>query len=184
MLCPSEITSASIAALTERLSQKRDEDRGKKEDLLMRLNAQYPQDIGILAACFLNHVKLQPGEAIYLPANEPHAYIAGDIVECMATSDNVIRAGLTPKLRDTTVLCNSLTYTMVHASLADIHILITESIFKGMPTILKGEKDAEGAVVYRPPFEEFEVRRIAPSVGEDPYTIPSNHVATSSLPQI
>ena len=113
MICSSEITSAAIAALTGRLSQKRDEDRSEKEQLLLTLNEQYPQDIGILAACFLNHVKLQPGEAIYLSANEPHAYIAGDIVECMATSDNVIRAGLTPKLRDTAVLCNSLTYNMV-----------------------------------------------------------------------
>ena len=38
-------------------------------------------------------------QAIYLPANEPHAYVSGELVECMATSDNVIRAGLTPKLR-------------------------------------------------------------------------------------
>ena len=38
-------------------------------------------------------------QAIYLGANVPHAYISGQIVECMATSDNVIRAGLTPKLR-------------------------------------------------------------------------------------
>ena len=38
-------------------------------------------------------------QAIYLGANVPHAYISGEIVECMATSDNVIRAGLTPKLR-------------------------------------------------------------------------------------
>ena len=38
-------------------------------------------------------------QAIYLAANVPHAYISGELVECMATSDNVIRAGLTPKLR-------------------------------------------------------------------------------------
>lgn len=44
-------------------------------------------------------MKLRSGEAIYLAANEPHAYVAGELVECMATSDNVIRAGLTPKFR-------------------------------------------------------------------------------------
>ncbi len=38
-------------------------------------------------------------QAMYLAANVPHAYIAGEAVECMATSDNVVRAGLTPKLR-------------------------------------------------------------------------------------
>ncbi len=52
-------------------------------------------------------------QAIYLAANEPHAYLSGELVECMATSDNVVRAGLTPKLRDTEVLCSSLTYTQV-----------------------------------------------------------------------
>lgn len=44
-------------------------------------------------------VRLAPGEAIYLAANEPHAYVSGELVECMAASDNVIRAGLTPKFR-------------------------------------------------------------------------------------
>jgi mannose-6-phosphate isomerase class I len=44
-------------------------------------------------------VRLAPGEAIFLAANEPHAYVSGELVECMATSDNVIRAGLTPKFR-------------------------------------------------------------------------------------
>ena len=44
-------------------------------------------------------VSLEPGEAIFLAANEPHAYVSGELVECMATSDNVIRAGLTPKFR-------------------------------------------------------------------------------------
>lgn len=38
-------------------------------------------------------------QAMYLAANVPHAYLSGEAVECMATSDNVVRAGLTPKLR-------------------------------------------------------------------------------------
>lgn len=70
-----------------------------------------PQDVGVLAAYFLNLVTLAPGQAMYLPANEPHAYVSGELVEAMAASDNVIRAGLTPKLRDTSVLCSSLTYS-------------------------------------------------------------------------
>ena len=67
----------------------------------------------MLSAFFLNLVELAPGQAIALAANEPHAYVSGELVECMATSDNVIRAGLTPKLRDTAVLCSSLTYSQV-----------------------------------------------------------------------
>ena len=47
---------------------------------------------------------------MYLPANEPHAYLSGELLEVMATSDNVIRAGLTPKFKHTVVLCESLTY--------------------------------------------------------------------------
>ena len=65
----------------------------------------------MLASYFLNLVTLAPGQAMYLPANEPHAYVSGELVEAMAASDNVIRAGLTPKLRDTGVLCSSLTYS-------------------------------------------------------------------------
>lgn len=55
-------------------------------------------------------VRLPPGHALYLPANEPHAYLAGELVEVMAASDNVIRAGLTPKFKDAEVLVESLTY--------------------------------------------------------------------------
>ena len=50
------------------------------------------------------------GVQVYLSANEPHAYLAGELVEVMASSDNVIRAGLTPKFKDCEVLCNTLTY--------------------------------------------------------------------------
>ena len=46
-------------------------------DLVLRLNAQFPNDIGIFCAFLLNYVKLSPGEAIFLGAGEPHAYISG-----------------------------------------------------------------------------------------------------------
>lgn len=66
---------------------------------------------GISTWCRAVQISLKAGQAIYLAANEPHAYVSGELVECMATSDNVIRAGLTPKFRDTAVLCESLTYS-------------------------------------------------------------------------
>jgi len=68
--------------------------------LVLSLEKQYPGDVGVLAAYFMNYVKLSPGEALYVGANEPHAYLSGECIECMATSDNVVRAGLTPKYRD------------------------------------------------------------------------------------
>ncbi|SEM49243.1 mannose-6-phosphate isomerase, class I [Streptacidiphilus jiangxiensis] len=57
----------------------------------------YPADPGLLSALLLNHVVLRPGEAVYLGAGVPHAYFRGLGVELMANSDNVLRAGLTPK---------------------------------------------------------------------------------------
>jgi mannose-6-phosphate isomerase len=59
---------------------------------------------------FLNYVVLDPGEALFLAPNEPHSYLFGDGVEIMAASDNVVRAGLTPKFKDVDTLLDMLTY--------------------------------------------------------------------------
>jgi mannose-6-phosphate isomerase len=99
--------------------------------------------------CFLFlQVSLPAGQAIYLAANEPHAYISGELVECMASSDNVIRAGLTPKFRDTAVLCDSLTYNT------------------GLPEVLNGTAIHDHVKVFRPPFEEFEIQLVEIPAGE------------------
>ncbi|XP_077244621.1 mannose-6-phosphate isomerase 2-like [Tasmannia lanceolata] len=110
-----------------------------KEQLVLRLEKQYPGDVGVISAFFLNYVKLNPGEAMYLEANEPHAYIYGECIECMATSDNVVRAGLTPKYRDVQTLCSMLTYK------------------QGFPEILPGIPLNPYTTRYKPPFDEFEV---------------------------
>lgn len=70
----------------------------------------YPQDVGCLTMFLLNYVKLDTGDGIFLKANEPHSYLSGDCIECMAKSDNVIRAGFTPKFKDVDTLCKSLSY--------------------------------------------------------------------------
>jgi mannose-6-phosphate isomerase len=57
----------------------------------------FPTDVGIVLALLLNHVRLRPGEAIFLGAGNVHAYLHGVGVEIMASSDNVLRCGLTPK---------------------------------------------------------------------------------------
>jgi len=64
---------------------------------LIKLQKAYPGDIGILAPVILNLVCLAPGEAMYLPAGQLHAYLDGVGIELMANSDNVLRGGLTPK---------------------------------------------------------------------------------------
>ncbi|MBI2394804.1 MAG: mannose-6-phosphate isomerase, class I [Deltaproteobacteria bacterium] len=63
----------------------------------LRLGAIHPGDAGVIGALMLNLVRLAPGEAIYLPAGNLHAYLHGVGVEIMASSDNVLRGGLTPK---------------------------------------------------------------------------------------
>lgn len=72
--------------------------KGFKE-LIPRLNSQFPDDIGLFVTFFLNFVKMEEGEAMFLQADDIHAYISGDIIECMAASDNVVRAGFTPKFK-------------------------------------------------------------------------------------
>ena len=65
--------------------------------LVTSLAAQYPGDVGLFSPLLLNVVTLQPGQAMYLDACTPHAYVRGTGLEIMANSDNVLRAGLTPK---------------------------------------------------------------------------------------
>jgi mannose-6-phosphate isomerase len=64
---------------------------------LLDLGERYPGDAGVLAALLLNRVVLAEGECLYQPAGSPHAYLSGWGIELMANSDNVLRAGLTPK---------------------------------------------------------------------------------------
>ncbi|KAF5828881.1 RmlC-like cupin domain-containing protein [Dunaliella salina] len=158
---PASISSA-IDAIVARLStQANGSSSGQgngaagldpHESLVLRLNSQYPGgDVGVLASLFLNRVSLNSGQAVYLAANEPHAYLAGEIVEVMASSDNVVRAGLTPKFKDCDVLRNTLTY---RPGLPEV--------LQGtsLPLVEKEEKQGFQVSLYRPPFEEFEVLRV------------------------
>jgi len=62
-----------------------------------RIAALHPGDPGVVGALLLHHVVLEPGEALYLPAGNVHAYLDGIGIELMAPSDNVLRGGLTAK---------------------------------------------------------------------------------------
>lgn len=68
--------------------------------LVTSLAVQYPGDVGLFSPLLLNVVTLQPGQAMFLDACTPHAYVRGTGLEIMANSDNVLRAGLTPKYID------------------------------------------------------------------------------------
>lgn len=64
---------------------------------IVRIGGDHQGDLGIVAALLLRHAVLQPGQAIFVPAGALHTYLRGTGVELLANSDNVVRAGLTPK---------------------------------------------------------------------------------------
>lgn len=149
MSASKEKISIALSKLKARLSLAREvRQLTAKEQLVLRLEKQYPADVGVLAAFIFNHVKLNPGEALCIGANELHAYLSGECIECMATSDNVVRAGLTPKERDIKILCSMLTYE------------------QGFPKILQGISISPYIKRYTPPFDEFEVDRCIVPKGE------------------
>ncbi|WCD86775.1 Mannose-6-phosphate isomerase [Streptomyces xanthophaeus] len=113
----------------------------------------YPGDPGVIAAMLLNHVQLQPGEAMFLGAGVPHAYIDGLGVELLANSDNVLRAGLTPKHVDVPEL---------------LKIVKFES---GDPKVLRPEGDVEE--VYETPIDEFRLSRFLLAPGGASRTLPA-----------
>ncbi|MBW0101678.1 mannose-6-phosphate isomerase, class I [Pseudonocardia sp. KRD291] len=107
---------------------------------LLELSERYPGDAGVLAALLLNRVTLAPGEAMYLPAGNLHAYLSGAGIEVMANSDNVLRGGLTPKHVDVPELLRVLDFAAPP------------------PPVRSGEPEGDW-VRYDTPAEEFLLRR-------------------------
>ncbi|MDO0933648.1 mannose-6-phosphate isomerase, class I [Streptomyces sp. DG2A-72] len=120
----------------------------------------YPGDPGVIAAMLLNYLRLHPGEALYLGAGIPHAYLNGLGVEIMANSDNVLRCGLTPKHVDVPELLR-----IVRFEPSD-------------PGVLRPEASPDGEEVYETPIDEFRLSR---------YVLPEGgaaHDLTRETPQI
>jgi len=109
--------------------------------LVVDLLGKYPGETGALVSLLLNFIQLAPGEAIYLPAGNLHAYLSGLGLEVMAASDNVIRGGLTSKHIDKAELRN-----------------ITDFSELAEPKV-SPKKLAEGLVEYPVSASEFRVYR-------------------------
>lgn len=106
------------------------------------LAARYPRDPGVLVTLLLNHVILRPGEAMFLDAGIVHAYTSGFGVEIMAASDNVVRAGLTPK----------------HV---DVRELLDIADFRPTPPPQWDPDEAgPGVLAYTPPVAEFSLHLV------------------------
>jgi mannose-6-phosphate isomerase len=107
-----------------------------------RLAEQYPGDLGVVVALLLNHVTLMPGEAIWMPAGNLHAYLRGTGVEIMAGSDNVLRGGLTPKRVDVDELLRVLRFEV-----------LAEPVVRPIEV-------APGVVTWPAPVREFALYRV------------------------
>ncbi|CAG9955533.1 unnamed protein product [Clonostachys rosea f. rosea IK726] len=128
-------------------------------DLIHRLQTDYGStDPGTLVALLcMNYLVLEPGEALYIPADGIHAYLSGDIVECMARSNNVLNVGFCPPAdRDNSDLFTEL-LTFGPDSRGDITL-----------PRQKSEAGVKGRTsVYRPPIREFDMLRIDLGANED-----------------
>ncbi|MGD9424699.1 mannose-6-phosphate isomerase [Pantoea sp. NSTU24] len=84
--------------------------QGEPWQTIHAIAADYPDDCGLFSPLLLNVITLQPGDAMFLYAETPHAYLKGVALEVMANSDNVLRAGLTPKYIDVAELMANLKF--------------------------------------------------------------------------
>lgn len=109
---------------------------------VLELGEAYPNDAGVLASLLLNRIVLQPGEAIFLPAGNLHAYLRGTGVEILANSDNILRCGLTPKHVDVPELLRVLDFGC------------------GDMRVLKGDARDGNLTVYPTTADEFELARL------------------------
>jgi mannose-6-phosphate isomerase len=99
-------------------------------------------DRAVFSIYFFNIVKVNPGEAVFQSAGIPHAYLEGQCMELMANSDNVLRAGLTPK----------------HI---DVPELMKHTVFESVvPNVMKGDLVLPGEKVYPCPVDDFGIAKI------------------------
>ena len=127
---------------------------------ILQLGEAYPGDAGVLASLLLNRLVLAPGEAIFLPAGNLHAYLQGTGVEILANSDNVLRGGLTPKHVNVPELLRVLDFSRTE-----------------MPVL--GGSRVGNRWVYRTSVPEFELSRIEWAPGA-----PAEEVLPGGVPRI
>ena len=116
-----------------------------RAELIRQLLSQAGEDVGVLVSLLMNYVVLQPGEALFLPAGNIHAYLSGLGVEVMAASDNVLRGGLTAKPIDIPELLTVLDFSELVEPRAE-----TKELVRGLTEYLVS-------------VDDFQVYRVEPS---------------------
>ncbi|OWR48675.1 mannose-6-phosphate isomerase [Danaus plexippus] len=151
MTCDKDIIETSLNKLLNRLGSEGAELKSfLLYPLIKRLHAGFPGDVGCWSPYFMNYLVLHPGQAIFLKPNLPHAYLSGDCVECMACSDNVVRAGLTPKYIDVATLIEMLDYN----SYTTQEMLFTPQL------------EDQNSCIWKPPVPDFAVVKIKVDSGD------------------
>ena len=117
-----EAKSLALGVLKSALNNQ----KGQPWDTIRSISEFYPDDSGLFSPLLLNVITLKPGEGMFLYAETPHAYLNGVALEVMANSDNVLRAGLTPKYIDIAELLDNLKFTAKPAG-----ELLTSPVEKG-----------------------------------------------------
>mmetsp|Transcript_12232 Transcript_12232/g.34686 ORF Transcript_12232/g.34686 Transcript_12232/m.34686 type:complete len:478 (-) Transcript_12232:211-1644(-) len=152
--------SQQVDSLVHRLSRRQESELTPEERLALRLQKDYPGDVGIFSVFFLNYVRIaanEPNRFIFCAPDEPHAYLYGDCVECMSLSDNVVRAGLTPKFKDVETLLDMMTYRDDRLS----------------NLVGTGERIGAKVVKYHPPVEDFMVYEVEGGGASGPLDLPN-----------
>lgn len=152
------LDEASIRKCIDKLGEKFKTDDSKLAQVFRQIQEDFPYDVGSLSLFFLNLVELKAGDSIFLAAKVPHAYLAGDCIECMSCSDNVVRAGLTPKFKDVENLLSMLIYDGA---------TVEEKLFK--PTLL--DDNHKFTWLFKPPVEDFAVVKIEVPSGVGAYEV-------------
>lgn len=137
----------SIRKCIAGLEKKFAKEKSKLAQAFNQVQKDFPNDVGSLSLFFLNLMELKAGDSIFLAAKVPHAYLSGDCIECMSCSDNVVRAGLTPKFKDVENLLSMLIYDGATTE---------DKLFQ--PTVLN---DAHKFTwLFKPPVKDFAVLKI------------------------
>jgi mannose-6-phosphate isomerase len=133
------LVEAVVAACAD--AAHRDGPFAAAYDAVVRVSADHPGDIGLVCSLLMNHTVVEPGEALFMDAGGVHAYIQGTGVELMAASDNVIRAGLTPK----------------HIDVPELLRVLDPAV--PVP-VLKAREESPGVEVFDTAVPEFRLRRV------------------------
>ena len=140
-----------VGSVTRACSQAADAEPGQMSEplpaiaalfpVISYLGERYPDDAGVIVALLLNHVRLAPGEAMFVAPGSLHCYLRGTAVEVMACSDNVLRGGLTVKCTNIDALLD-----VIDTDPAPVPVQCPES--------------EGGVTAYQAPVSEFALLRV------------------------